>query len=343
MSTVSIIIVNWNGAQLLPACLDAVARQSQSADEVIVVDNASTDASRTLLHRQYPWVRVLPLPRNLGFAGGTNAGIAASKGDIIVTLNNDTIPEPGWLAALCTPFAGQVRLGSTMSTMVFAQSPTCVAAAGLAVYDNGLVLEDLALTSQADLPPEPRPIFGPSAGAAAYHRAMLDDIGYFDEYFFLYLEDADLAWRARLRGWESLHVPEAVATHLYSASSKQGSPLKSYHLARNRLWCLRKNLPRDLAQAYTRTIAGYDLGALTYAVLRRDWASVRGRHAGLGGAQIAGQRRIIQATRIVDSTAIERWFKPAPSWRAILRQRQVTDRLVVPQAALTTLSLNQSD
>ncbi|MGN6809521.1 MAG: glycosyltransferase family 2 protein [Thermomicrobiales bacterium] len=343
MTTASIVIVNWNGAHLLPACLDAIARQSQPAQEVTVVDNASSDSSRTLLHQRYPWVRVLPMPRNLGFAGGANAGIAASTSDIVVTLNNDAIPEPGWLAALCAPFASQARLGSTMSTMLFAQAPAFVAAAGLAIHENGLVLEDLALTSRTNLPVGPRPIFGPSAGAAAYRRAMLDDVGFFDEYFFLYLEDADLAWRARLRGWESLHVPEAVAAHLYSASSKQGSPLKSFHLARNRLWCLRKNLPLELAQLYARSIAGYELGALAYAVLRRDWASVRGRRIGLCGAQIASQRRMIQARRTVDSAAIERWLKPAPGWRAILRQRQATDRLVVPQAELTTLSANRFD
>ena len=343
MITVSIVIVNWNGAHLLPACLDAVAKQSQAAQEVIVVDNASSDSSRTLLHQRYPWVRVLPMSRNLGFAGGTNAGIAASTSDIVVTLNNDTIPEPGWLAALCAPFASHARLGSTMSTLLFARAPAYVAAAGLAIHENGLMLEDLALTSRSDLPAGPRLIFGPSAGAAAYRRAMLDDVGFFDEHFFLYLEDADLAWRARLRGWESLHIPEAVAAHLYSASSKQGSPLKSFHLARNRLWCLRKNLPRDLAQLYARSIAGYDLGALVYAVLQRDWASVRGRRAGLRGEQIASQRQMIQATRTIDTTAIQHWLKPAPSWRAILCQRQATDRLVVPQTALTTLSVNRTD
>jgi GT2 family glycosyltransferase len=343
MTTVSLVIVNWNGAQLLPDCLDAVVQQNRPADEIIVVDNASTDTSRALLRHHYPWIRVLPLPRNLGFAGGTNAGIATSHGDIVVTLNNDTMPERGWLAALCAPFAANAQLGSTMSTMVFAHAPDCVAAAGLAVYENGLVLEDLALTSRATLPAGPRPIFGPSAGAAAYRRAMLDDVGHFDEYFFLYLEDADLAWRAQLRGWESLHIPGAVARHLYSASSKQGSPLKSYHLARNRLWCLRKNLPRNLARHYARTIASYDVGALAFAILRQDWASLRGRRVGLGGDQIVGQRQAIQATRTVDSAAIQRWFKPAPSWRAILRQKQAIDRLVTPLAPLTTPRVNRTD
>src|SRR5262245_24825060 len=110
---VSIIIVNWNGRHLLPGCLAALQIQSRQPDEVILVDNASTDNPVPFLREHYPWVTLLELPRNLGLAGGTNAGIARSRGDIVVTLNNDTIPEPTWLEALCAPFAHDARLGST--------------------------------------------------------------------------------------------------------------------------------------------------------------------------------------------------------------------------------------
>lgn len=328
--TVSIVIVNWNGKHLLPGCLDALRAQTRPADEVIVVDNASSDGSAAFLRERYPEVRILALPNNQGLAGGTNAGIAISRGAIVVTLNNDTVAEPQWLAALCAPFANDPRLGSTMSTMLFAHAPAKIASAGLAVHRNGVILDDLIGVERDSLTATPRPIFGPSAGAAAYRRAMLDEVGAFDEAFFMYLEDADLAWRGRLRGWESLHTPDAEVSHIYSASSGQGSPLKQFHLARNRLWCLRKNLPREFARRDGREIAAYDLGALAYALLKGHRASVRGRLAGLGGEHVATKRRAIQAGRTATLHDLDRWLRPSPGIAATLRLQRDLAQLSRP-------------
>ena len=330
MMRVSIVIVNWNGAHLLPACLDALQNQSRPADEVIVVDNASRDDSLNLLQRAYPWVRVLPLSSNTGLAGGTNAGIRASDGEIIVTLNNDTIATPDWLAALCAPFDDDPRLGSTMSTMLFAHEPTRIASAGLAIYRNGLVLDDLVGEMFNTYAKATRPIFGPSAGAAAYRRTMFADIGYFDADFFMYLEDADLAWRARLRGWESLHVQAATILHIYSASSGQGSPLKQYHLARNRLWCMRKNLPLAIVREHWRAIVGYDLGALAYSLLKRQPAGIRGRIAGLTDRSIARKRRAIQEYRIAEIESLRAWLRPSPTVGDILKLQRRINQLSMP-------------
>jgi GT2 family glycosyltransferase len=320
--SVTIIIVNWNGAALLSGCLEALRAQTRAPDEIIVVDNGSTDDSRALLARDYPEVRVLALPRNLGMGGGTNVGIRASESAIVVALNNDTIADPGWLAALVAPFADDPTLGSTMSTMVFAHAPTWIAAAGITLHRNGLALEELSGAPLAVLGAATRPIFGPSGGAAAYRRAMLDDVGLFDPDFFMYLEDVDLAWRARLRGWSSLHVPAATIRHIYSASSGQGSPLKSYHLARNRLWTLRKCLPTALARRHALAIVAYDLAACAYALLTRDWASLRGRLAGLRGGAITVRRRAIQAQRRIGDAEMESWLRPAPSARTVLANRR---------------------
>src|SRR5207248_5293628 len=86
------------------------------------------------------------------------------------------------------------------------------------------------------------PVFGPLAGAALYRAELLRDVGLFDARFFSYLEDADLAWRARCRGWRALHNPRATVRHVYSATGKQESPFKRRHLARNRLWTIYKNM-----------------------------------------------------------------------------------------------------
>lgn len=327
---ISIVIVNWNGAHLLPACLTALQEQTQPADEIIVVDNGSADGSCALLTHDFPQVRLLALPRNLGMGGGTNVGLRASSGELVVALNNDTIATPGWLAALTAPFAADPALGATMSTMVFAHQPAIIAAAGITVHQNGLALEDFAGAPLAALGPALRPIFGPSGGAAAYRRAMLDDVGLFDARFFMYLEDVDLAWRARLRGWSSLHVPAAVIQHIYSASSGQGSPLKSYHLARNRLWTLRKNLPTVFARRHAAAIVRYDLAACAYALLQRDWASLRGRRDGLRSRQITRQRQVIQAHRTISDDALAAWLQPDPSARALLDARRTIARLSQP-------------
>jgi GT2 family glycosyltransferase len=159
---------------------------------------------------------------------------------------------------------------------------------------------------------------------------MLEDAGAFDENFFMYLEDADLAWRGRLRGWESLHVPDAATLHIYSASSGQGSPLKQYHLARNRLWCLRKNLPRELMHRHWRTIVSYDLGALAYAILRGQRASLRGRLDGLRSIGIRAKRHAIQSRRTTPTGELDRWLLPSPGIAALLRLEREVNRLSSP-------------
>lgn len=292
-----------------------------------MVDNGSTDGSPELIAAQYHEVRLLRQTVNAGFAAGTNAGIRATSGEIVVTLNNDVIASPEWLAALLEPFAADSHLGSTMSTMLFARAPDRIASAGLRVARNGVALDDLLGYRFTGRRTTSRPIFGPSAGAAAYRRALFDDIGLFDESFFMYLEDVDLAWRARLRGWESLHVPRATVTHAYSASARQASALKSFHLARNQLWTLRKNLPGPLARRCAGELLRYQLGALTWALLIRDTASWRGRWAGLRGRHIAARRQIIQAHRTASDSQLAAWLGPSPSWWEILRLKRVADTL----------------
>src|SRR5205814_3149790 len=121
--------------------------------------------------------------------------------------------------------------------MVFAHLPEVVASAGLSVHKDGTALErGLGLPVREVAKGGVRPLCGATAGAALYKAAMLCDVGLFDERFFSYLEDADLAWRARWRGWKAVHNPRAIVRHVYSATGQQESPFKRLHIARNRLW-----------------------------------------------------------------------------------------------------------
>lgn len=163
------------------------------------------------------------------------------------------------------------------SLMLFADRPEVVQSAGIAV-DRAAIAWDRLGGHAAHEALEPCEVFGPSGGAALYRRAMLDEIGLYDERFFAYLEDVDLAWRAQRAGWRCRYVPAARVLHATSATSVQGSPFKNRLLGRNKVWLAMKNARmRDLP-----VVAAYDLAAVLYAGLRRgEWAHLRGRLDGL--------------------------------------------------------------
>jgi GT2 family glycosyltransferase len=162
-------------------------------------------------------------------------------------------------------------------------------------------------------------VFGASAGAALYRRAMLEEIGLFDQAFFMYLEDVDLAWRAQLAGWKALYAPQAVVYHLHSATAGQGSAFKRRLLGRNKLWLMAKNYPRHGLMRYLPAIVAYDAMAVAYTLLfQRDINPLKGRIEGLKGLRpMMKKRRRVQrlgaSTAHVESTSL---LEPlAPPWR----------------------------
>jgi GT2 family glycosyltransferase/ADP-heptose:LPS heptosyltransferase len=301
---VTVIIVTWNGRQHLEPCLDALAAQTRRDFEVVVVDNASTDGTVELLRERYPQVRLLCNEANLGFAVANNQGIRTSSAPFIATLNNDTIPDPGWLAALLRPFEADdadPRLGAVASKMVFADAPHVINSCGIAMDPAGIAW-DLWGGRPAQLADRRREVFGACAGAALYRRAMLDDVGLFDEDFFAYFEDLDLAWRALLRGWRCVLAPDAVVRHAHSGTLGEGSPVKRYLLARNKVWVIGKNASADYLRRWWPVVVLYDVGAAAFGVARQgDWASVRGRLAGLRSLpSVLRKRHTQQEQRILE-------------------------------------------
>src|SRR5581483_11916642 len=222
---VSVVVVTWNGRKHLAACLDALARQAFRDFETVVVDNGSRDGSADLVASAYPSVRLIRSPTNLGFAAGNNLGIRATGSRYVATLNNDAVPEPGWLGALVEAAERDAALGSVASKMVFAHDASTINSCGIALYPVGIAW-DLWGGYPSEMVGRPRRVFGACAGAALYRRAMLEDVGLFDEDYFAYLEDVDLAWRARLRGWDTLLAPDAVVRHAHAGTLGEGSPLK---------------------------------------------------------------------------------------------------------------------
>jgi GT2 family glycosyltransferase len=282
MPRAAIIIPTWNGRELLSACLDALGLQSERDFEVIVVDNGSCDGTAEWLQQRHPTVRLISNQSNAGFARAANQGIDAAAADYLAVLNNDTEPEPQWLAELLAVASADSRTGMVASKMLFAHRPSQINSAGICVDVTGIAWDRLGGT--LDKPEEAAPveIFGPCGGAALYRREMLDEIGLFDGSFFAYLEDVDLAWRGRAAGWRCLYAPRARVLHRHSATALEGSPFKRYQLGRNKVWLIAKNYPfRELWWAAPLMVL-YDLAAVLYALIeRRDVHALRGRVAGL--------------------------------------------------------------
>lgn len=243
----SVIIVNWNGLQHLAECLDALAVQTFTDFETILVDNGSGDGSIAFVQEHYPAVKMIPLPENTGFARGNNIGFKAAQGEYLVTLNNDTRVNPSWLEVLVETAEKDPLTGMVASRICTYDHPDRLDSIGVAVCRDGMSRAAFRHRSFSDLGfTGVREIFFPSACAALYRRTMIDEIGGFDEDFFAYCEDTDLGLRGRLAGWKAVAALEAVVLHKYSGTSGAFSPFKLYLVERNHYWTAVKNFPADI-------------------------------------------------------------------------------------------------
>jgi GT2 family glycosyltransferase len=326
---VSIVIVNWNGLHFLKECWPALAAQTYAPVEVIVVDNGSTDGSLDWLAEQAPAPNVICNSQNRGFAAANNQGIQQARGPYVALLNNDAYPEPGWLAALVAAAEADARVGMVASLMVLANQPEIVQSAGICLDRSGVAWDCAGGEPVAAQGVDPRPVFGPSAGAALYRRELLAALGGFDEAFFAYLEDVDLAWRARWLGWQALLVPGARVRHVHSGTGRQGSAFKTYYLAQNKLRLLLKNYPSPYLILYAPIIALYDwLSLLNSLAGQRTLSGLRGRLAGWRAlGQVLSQRYSVQAAKRVSGRAALAWLAPvAAPWTVQRRYRHLAAR-----------------
>jgi GT2 family glycosyltransferase len=309
---VSVIVPTYGGRELLGPCLDALDMQDRVADEVIVVDDGSPDDTATWVVRSYPRVKVVALPKNRGFAGAANAGVQASRGRIVVLLNNDTVAEPGWLGALVAPLESDPTVGACASKILVHDDPGMLHAAGDGYTTGGIPTNRGAFTrddGRFDEGASREWIFGPCAAAAAYRRELLDDTGGFDEWLVSYLEDVDLAWRANLLGYRCRYVPEARIRHRISATA--GQVRSSYWCGRNFLLVLARDVPGPILARNWRTIlkaqAAIALDALRHWRGEAARARLRGIVAGFVRLPDALRRRgAVQATRRVPIADLER-------------------------------------
>lgn len=319
MTPVAVITVNWNHGRMVGACLDALLAQQYPGLDIVMVDNGSTDGSPQAVARRYPSVRLLAWPDNRGFSAAFNYAVDRTEAPFVLSLNPDVTVRPGFIAELVRAIEQDPRLGIAAPKLLQADDPARLDSTGLFIdrrrrpYDRGQGQPD---RGQYDASPE---IFGACGAAALYRREMLTDLAldgqYFDEDFFAYYEDADLAWRAQLRGWSGIYAPEAVATHVRGGGDtlrKKGHAPKQSRgprlALRNRYLMTIKNDAWPYFLADLPRILAAELPRLGYMAFR-----LPGGLAGLWDlwqAWPAARRKRGQIRRrqTVNDALIRRWF-----------------------------------
>lgn len=305
MDLISVIIINWNGKKLVSECLDGLRRQTCQAFRAILVDNGSNDGSLDFIKHHYPEVETIALPENLGFSRANNIALKAIKTEYVALLNNDAVPHPLWLKTLVEALEEHLEAGFAASKMFFYDKPRIIDRAGDAYTRAGTGLLRGRGRSSINYDRQEW-IFGACAGAALYRTLMLHDIGLFDEDFFLVYEDVDLSFRAQLKGYKCLYVPEAIVHHKASSSIIYDSPTSVYYGHRNLEWVYIKNMPTGLILKTIFLHIIYDIGAFFFFTTRgRSKDFVKAKLDALKGLKKAlKKRRQIQRSRIVDDDYI---------------------------------------
>jgi GT2 family glycosyltransferase len=251
----SVVVPNWNGERWLPGCIESLDRQAERPDEVIVVDNGSTDGSVALLRDRYPHVIVLELHANTGFAHAANRGIAAAQGELVALVNTDVELAVDWLARMVGALTADAGAASVACKLLDLRDSGRVYDAGDILRRDGACEQRGRFEIDDGTYDTPGEVFGACAGAALYRRRAVLDAGGFDERFFAYLEDVDLALRLRLAGWRCRYEP-AVALHAGGGSSDRHPQMLDFLVQRNTLVLVAKWFPlRWLPQVIYRQLA----------------------------------------------------------------------------------------
>lgn len=281
MAEVSIIIPNYNGADFIGDCLASLKEQSFRDFEIIVVDNDSKDGSADLVEREHPEVRLNRLDQNYGFSRAVNEGLRMSSAPFVLLLNSDTKAGRHFVEALVSTIKKDDRVFSVASKMIQMKDPERLDGAGDLysafgwAYARGKGRKSSGYRSYSE-------VFSACGGAAIYRRSILDEIGWFDEYHFAYLEDTDIGYRARIMGYRNVYCPEAEVYHVGSAVT--GSRYNDFKIrlsARNNMYLIMKNMPAlQIILNLPFLILGFAIKALFFIVIGHGRAYLSGLKRG---------------------------------------------------------------
>jgi GT2 family glycosyltransferase len=279
--------------------------------QVVVVDNASTDGTAELVEQEYPSVKVIRNESNLGFGRANNAGARHASREYLAFLNQDTVVRPGWLARLVTALEAHPEAGLATPKILVLDDPDRINACGNESHYTGLSFCRGA-GQPADSFPQLERVNAVSGAAFVIRRDVFRDLGGFDDDFFLYMEDIDLSWRARLSGFSCLYVPDSIVLHDYDLTF---GPDKSYYQERNRWLMLLKSL-------WWRTIALFMPALVLSEVITWSWI-------------------VLHDARNLDNKAkaygwiLRNWRALAQSRRNVQAQRRITDKELLSECSST--------
>jgi GT2 family glycosyltransferase len=290
---VSLVIVNFNGAEHLPACLDSVARLEEPPVETIVVDNASTDGSIQLLEQQYPWVRLLRQAGNLGFASGVDAGARAAFGDCLALCNNDMRLDAAWLGELLRLYEPESGFSCVSGLILDWEGRRIDFADAYVTAFGGAGQLGFGEKVEAFPIEDGRPLPFACGGSMLVQRTLFRELGGFDPAFFALLEDVDFGWRLRLAGHDVRLAANAVSYHRQSATvATIPQAERTVMVERNTLRMLLKNVgDENLSRLLPPALALF-ASRNEPAVRREALGEVLHDAAG-----IAAERRRVQAMR----------------------------------------------
>jgi GT2 family glycosyltransferase len=282
--SVTVAIPTLAADSKLVDCVRSLAAQSRRDFEVIVIDNSGKRLAQQRLSHEVG-VKIIDNKENLGFGAAINQVYSRSTSPFLATLNDDVVADPRWLEELLAVMESGTDVGMCASR-VRLQASRQIDSAGMLICADGSS-KQRGHSGPPDKYCTREEVLCPSGSAALYRRAMLDEIGGFDEDFFLYCEDTDLGLRARWAGWKCLYAPRAVVDHSYSHTAGRATPLKAYYVERNRLFLLVKNFPlRNLLAAPLVSVMRY--GWHAFYLLRGRGAAAHFREDGNGGLGLIG-------------------------------------------------------
>jgi GT2 family glycosyltransferase len=323
---ISVTIVTYNSGRYIKRCLESVLAQKYPAKEIIVVDNASTDGTIDILEQFEDRCRIVLNEKNIGFAAAQNQAIGLSNGDWILTLNPDVLLLPNFLQALADAGSRDARVGCvcgkllTMTATFDLPDKPLVDSTG--IYFNPM-LRHLDRGSQEPDTGEfmkEEYVFGATAAAALYRRTMIDDVSidgeFFDHDFFVYREDADVAWRAQLFGWKCLFTPHARGYHVRNVlpGNRRALPaVINMHSVKNRFLMRFKNITWSLYWRNFFSITFRDLTVVGCCLLREHSSLKAFYLLGRNWKSVMEKRAKIMAKKRVSDEYIASWFQYAPA------------------------------
>lgn len=239
----TVIVVNFNGVEFLPRCLDSFLEQNPAPSGVIVVDNDSTDGSCGLVRHDYPHVRLIEYGKNAGYAAALNLGIRECRDPAIVLANNDLYLADDWSGQVLSELDTRPECGLVASKVLYMDEPDRINSTGMLFYrDMSAVNRGLDELDRGQYD-DSEDVFGAYGAVMVFRREVFDRVGLFDEDYYLFREEDELMWRMHRAGWITRYAPGARVFHKRSARTGMFSPLKLYYSERNRFWNVLKHMP----------------------------------------------------------------------------------------------------